>query len=287
MSGPIDVRGDLNLDGVAYTLADLYLYTQYFIYGVEIFVPYIEGAIAASDINGDGIPLTIEDYLLMNRIVVGEYGDFDTIPACNDTAFYSQNNGIVTLSFDSPDTLVGMYMKFSGEVEPVLEVSNVQMEYHLADGFTNVFILGAVLKDNVNHSVSLVSGVNDGVLVEASAATYQAARVVSIIDVLLDIEDGSDNLPDEYSLSANYPNPFNPSTTIEFSLPSAGRVELTVYNIRGQKVRTLVDGPLTAGNHTVIWNGANATGEQVASGVYLYRLRADGFTSVKKMILMK
>jgi len=283
----IDWRGDLNMDGFSNTIADLVLFGDYFLYGVKMFEPYVDGAIAASDINGDGIPLTVEDYLLMARIVVGEYGDFDTIPVCNDTAYFAQNDGVVTLTFDSPDVLGAVYMRFSGEVEPMLEVDNVQMKYHNADGFTNVLILGKDFIGDAIHSVTLLSGVDDGVLVEVNTATYQAARVVSVIDVLLDIEDGRGNLPDEYSLSANYPNPFNPSTTIEFSLPSASRVELAVYNIRGQKVRTLVSKNLTAGNHTVTWNSCNDAGEKVASGVYLYRLTADNFTSVKKMMLLK
>jgi len=83
-------------------------------------------------------------------------------------------------------------------------------------------------------------------------------------------------------LIGNFPNPFNPTTEISFSLPAASHVKLEVYNVMGQKVATLVDGQLEAGEHIVPWDGSDA-----ASGVYLYRLQADNFVDAKKMILLK
>jgi hypothetical protein len=90
------------------------------------------------------------------------------------------------------------------------------------------------------------------------------------------------NLPTEYDLFQNSPNPFNPVTSIKFSLPEASYVRLSVYNILGQAVADLVDGNLEAGNHTVSWDGHNA-----ASGIYLYRLEVDRRVFTKKMLLMK
>ena len=88
--------------------------------------------------------------------------------------------------------------------------------------------------------------------------------------------------PIEYSLDQNYPNPFNPSTTIKFSVPEATNVTLTIYNALGQKVTELVNGKLDAGRYSYQWNASN-----VATGMYIYELRADKFVSVKKMILLK
>lgn len=90
-----------------------------------------------------------------------------------------------------------------------------------------------------------------------------------------------------YELGQNYPNPFNPSTTISFALPQAGEVNLTIYNIYGQLVRQLVAGQMTTGRHSVIWNGKNERGQQVASGMYLYVLKAGEFTAHRKLVLMK
>ncbi len=97
----------------------------------------------------------------------------------------------------------------------------------------------------------------------------------------------SESTPQEFQLGQNYPNPFNPQTSIGYSLPEEGHVKLVVYNIAGQKVRTLVDGHQCAGHKTVIWNGRNENGDQVASGVYLYKLQAEKSSATKKMLLVK
>lgn len=89
------------------------------------------------------------------------------------------------------------------------------------------------------------------------------------------------------ALSGNYPNPFNPSTTIQFSLKERGHVSLEVFNILGQKVKTLVDNELTPGAHSVAWNGKDNKGQNLPSGVYFYRMKSGRYTSTKKMIMMK
>lgn len=89
-------------------------------------------------------------------------------------------------------------------------------------------------------------------------------------------------LPTEFDLSQNYPNPFNPSTSIQLALPKSSEVRLEVFNLLGQKVTTLVDGPMPAGYHTVTWDASDH-----ATGVYFYRLVADDFITSRKMILVK
>ena len=90
-----------------------------------------------------------------------------------------------------------------------------------------------------------------------------------------------------FELKGNFPNPFNPETIIKFNLPQASAVSLKVYNILGQVVNTLVDEPLDAGSHSVMWNGTNAQGRDVASGVYFYRINAGGYESIEKMTLLR
>ena len=94
-------------------------------------------------------------------------------------------------------------------------------------------------------------------------------------------------LPSSYSLGPNAPNPFNPSTTIQFALPEATYVRLEIYNVAGQRVRTLIDGLRPAGHHIVQWNGRSEQGQPVASGLYFYRLTTDEFVEQKKMTLLK
>ncbi|MBX7152840.1 FG-GAP-like repeat-containing protein [bacterium] len=94
-------------------------------------------------------------------------------------------------------------------------------------------------------------------------------------------------LPKKVELSQNYPNPFNPTTTIRFGLPDEGRVKLSVYNILGQKVAELFDGFKQAGYHTALWDGKNAVGQQVSSGIYIYRIETPKGVSARKMMLIK
>lgn len=94
-------------------------------------------------------------------------------------------------------------------------------------------------------------------------------------------------LPQTFSLHPNYPNPFNPATTISFDLPQAAQVRLEIFNILGRRVATLVDGEMPAGAHMVEWNSRNESGERVSSGVYFYRVIAGDDVLSKKMLLLK
>jgi hypothetical protein len=89
------------------------------------------------------------------------------------------------------------------------------------------------------------------------------------------------------ALIQNFPNPFNPTTTIAFSLAGNSHVRLAIYDVRGARVRTLIDGPRVAGSYRVLWDGKNDGGLDVSSGVYFYRLTAGGFQSTRKMVLLK
>ncbi|GBE30739.1 hypothetical protein BMS3Bbin04_01775 [bacterium BMS3Bbin04] len=98
----------------------------------------------------------------------------------------------------------------------------------------------------------------------------------------LSVGEGSGLQPNEFELKQNYPNPFNPSTSIEFSLARAGMVKLAVYNVLGQEIATLVDRRVNAGTHNVTFMA-----DELPSGVYFYKLSADGNEKVRKMVLMK
>jgi len=93
--------------------------------------------------------------------------------------------------------------------------------------------------------------------------------------------------PDVYALYQNYPNPFNPVTKITYQLPEESYVAVTIYNLAGQKVTTLVDGRRSAGFHAVDWYGENSKGESVASGLYFFRIEAENFSKTLKMLLLK
>ena len=98
---------------------------------------------------------------------------------------------------------------------------------------------------------------------------------------------GAVELPYTYAVYQNYPNPFNPVTEIKYQLPEQAHVQMQVFNLQGQLVKTLVDQSMEAGYHTVRWNGMNQAGYKVSTGVYFYKINAGSFTETKKMILIK
>jgi hypothetical protein len=94
-------------------------------------------------------------------------------------------------------------------------------------------------------------------------------------------------LPEAFSLSQNYPNPFNPATNIRFNLSQTQSVTLAIFNILGEKVKTLIDSRLPAGEHAVKWDGTDSEGHLMPTGIYFYRLKADESTETRKMIFVK
>lgn len=135
----------------------------------------------------------------------------------------------------------------------------------------------------------LMAGTINGTLVVASNDPNQDSLTVSLSgmgDTPVDVNEGK-GLPSEFSVAPNYPNPFNPTTTIRYALPVAGEVSLVVYDILGRAVKTLVSGEREAGYHQTSWDGTNNTGQVVGSGVYVYRFVADSYTLTRKMLFIR
>ena len=108
----------------------------------------------------------------------------------------------------------------------------------------------------------------------------------------VEIDDDNYIVPADFVLSQNFPNPFNPSTRIEFSIPIDSDVTLTIYNLLGQAVTELVNEEISSGNYSVVWNGTDQNGLKASSGVYLYKMHANGtngkeFQQIRKMVLLK
>ena len=112
-------------------------------------------------------------------------------------------------------------------------------------------------------------------------------EIYKSIQNLLDGKDDSE-LPETFEFTvSNYPNPFNPQTTISFTLPNDSNTSLVIYNIRGQRIRSLIDDLLNSGHHQIIWNGLDDNGRSVSSGVYFYSLQSGEFKTTQKMLLLK
>jgi flagellar hook assembly protein FlgD len=94
-------------------------------------------------------------------------------------------------------------------------------------------------------------------------------------------------LANNFNLYSNYPNPFNPSTNIRYSIPTAGNVTIEIFNSLGQLVNTIVNQYQESGTHNVVWNGTDMSGQKLSSGIYIYKLNTNNYVSSKKMVLIK
>nr|MDK2850543.1 hypothetical protein [Candidatus Cloacimonadota bacterium] len=130
-------------------------------------------------------------------------------------------------------------------------------------------------------------GVYDGSLIINSDDPENQIIIVPLTGSSSPVSNEDAINPVNTELIGNYPNPFNPTTTIRFSLKESTPVSITIYNILGQKVKTLVSGVLDAGHHSYTWDGVDANGRKVASGVYFYKMQSGTYSSTKKMIMMK
>ena len=94
-------------------------------------------------------------------------------------------------------------------------------------------------------------------------------------------------IPDVFALHQNYPNPFNPVTTLRYDLPENGHVNITIYDMLGRQVKTLMDQTQDAGYRSIIWDATNDYGKPVSAGIYLYQIQAGEYMQTKKMVLLK
>ena len=169
----------------------------------------------------------------------------------------------------------------------------------------DIYIDKTLIHDKANDFLKAKAFVLRGAIfyqqgdIESARSDFQQAIVLDpdgpigrmaqeILDLLTGVEDALDvNIPMSFVLGPNYPNPFNPETTVSFGLPRDCDIELVIYNIRGQRIRALNIGRLKAGWHHVTWNGLDDSGKLVGTGVYLLQMKAGDFESTRKMMFMQ
>lgn len=174
-------------------------------------------------------------------------------------------------------------------------VAGGDLAYSVDDGATWVPIAGLGAADLLGrqHAWTVPAAGSDAAMLRLRAVDQfdrtvaTRSRRFTMVQVT-DVPDTPPAATDSYVLKNNRPNPFNPRTTIEFELPAASGIRLTVFDMTGKLVRRLVDGDrMPAGPHAVDWDGRNEGGRTVAAGVYLYRLEAEGFSETRRMALVK
>jgi hypothetical protein len=253
----IDARGDVNLNGIAYEISDAVVFTNYFIYGLPAFTINAEGQTAATDVNADGIVLSVADLVYLIRVITGDALAYPKVAA--GEAVFTYEDGSLSTAAD----LGAALFVFDGNIS----VSAASSGFEIVSGYVNGQT--RVLAYNLDKSSFSGEILNASELpVSVEAVDYDGA----VYDVLV---------PSEFGLS-NYPNPFNPTTTIKMTIPSKTPVDFTieVFNVAGQKV----DEFSGRGNGvvTVEWDASD-----VASGIYFYRGTANGVSATEKMVLLK
>jgi len=299
--GDIDDRGDVNLNGLAYEIADAVLYSNYFIMGPSVFQPGIQGEaqIAASDINADGTPLTVADLVYLIRVVTG-----DAEPIAEDllgggpkvaavagklnVEAISQGANVTVTSTSDLEMGAGLFrFQYTGteiaEVSVAGRASGMDVDFVAENGELRVLLYNIQDRAKVaagSGEILNISTTGGGhlELVDVEAATFMGGSLDATVEAKV--------LPTAYALHQNFPNPFNPSTSLAIDFPNASKYSLTIYNIAGQVVKTFA-GQAEAGTHTIIWDGKDNRGSLVASGVYFYAMEAGEFNAVRKMVLMK
>ena len=141
------------------------------------------------------------------------------------------------------------------------------------------------------HSVTYLnkpsSGTPDWFYISSANGIYLYLIRAYVSNGVTGISEPIEVLPSSFTLSQNYPNPFNPSTVISYQLPKQSRVQIKIYDAIGNEIRSLIDEEKSAGKYNILWDSRNNYGARVSSGVYFYKITADGFAQTKKMILMK
>lgn len=208
--------------------------------------------------------------------------------------FNSNYSGSTTVrGFNGNIISDGISMAIAPSLQPSKDILNL-LTAHVFKAFRygtsaadSVKIAGVYIDNTGSGGKAVFMGI-DLHQAPSSAIRTILQRSVAYFDQLVDVDPGDNLLPTDARLKQNYPNPFNPSTSIEFTVNRRMPVTLSVYNILGQHVMTLVDQRETAaGNHRVVWNGRNEAGQQVSSGVYLVRLQAGTQLFTKRILLLK
>ncbi len=280
--------GDINLNGIAFEISDAIYFTNYFMNPFT--APFNPLQYANSDINHDNIVASIADLVaLINVITKGGQGKIAVGEGnnLNATLLTEKNDDGIRISYESDFEIGGLLITFAGDDVTADNVLN------LTDNMTLDFASGAESNRILVYSLDgnqMPDGNHAFVQLDLESDIEILSVEVSSSDgVLATVETSHKEmtLPTTFTLSQNYPNPFNPSTQISFSLPEQTDVSLDVYNVLGKKVRVLINESFAAGNHTVVWDGRNDAGAEVASGIYFYRMMTEMNHQTKKMLFLK
>jgi hypothetical protein len=286
----IDDRGDLNMNGLGYEVADAVLFENYFIYGPNVLDSdpvRREAQRAASDVNGDGQILSVADLVALIRVITGDASPLPKVTPAVSTVdlSWTQAGSELKITTRSGSELGGLFIRFKySGTERELIARTLTGEINLNANAENGEL--RILLNSEKKGVALPAGETSFSIPVEGKVEFLEAQASSYLGLNLPVVNKAAVLPTRFALSQNYPNPFNPKTNFVLSMPVPGHYKITIYNLLGEAVRTF-EGEAPAGNRVFIWDGTDGTGNPVSSGVYFYKAEAGKFVSTKKMILMR
>jgi hypothetical protein len=286
------IVGDANGDGVVNVADVIFLINFIFRNGPA------PDPMESGDANGDGTVNIADAVYLIAYIFFG--GPPPVQPSSSNidnghSSILKANLPVLTTSFDGEKTtfeiesVADLYgVQLAIECDADATISNLIEGTQLHKGQSNNHArIGILDLEGIGHvsagQTSIIEISGHVRLISAIGADQQGRAVEMIIDPATKTL----TMPDMFALKQNHPNPFNPTTTINFAIPNASEVSLEVYNVTGQRVVTLTEGYLEAGEHMVEWNGRDSNGQSASSGIYFYRIKAGEFSATRKMILLK
>jgi hypothetical protein len=280
------------------------------------------GSFAAADLYpypaGDGL-VNVQDVSLLQSIILnGVYPDgqrVSKVAPTNIALKASPSSSEFTKVGNGTDVRVTVHVTKSGiavRLENAVAVKGMQMEFAnvpvVPQGMKVTSALGEAFYGQNNGALTVLLYSTKGEMLDAGDRTVAVLpfsisdpTAVSVAGVVLAGKDSKlivkseavlsnepiEELPTAFGLEQNYPNPFNPSTDIRFSVPQAGNVKITVYDLLGSEVCTLVSGQFEQGTQVVRWDGKDSRGNSLSSGTYIYRMEAGTLVQTRKMLLLK
>ncbi len=234
----------------------------------------------------DGVVEAMDVFRIFSQLKLPFDGTFSVVgDSAEVTPVDSSNNGAAALAKTYPNISVQLNLLQNSDWSGTLNYRNGHLFGDLA-----LDIMGISVTVSINGTLGRTQAI-----LEYSESLFGAKGVIlAREDTVLNITSVRNldpvSIPAEFSMSQNFPNPFNPSTTITFEIPQSSansNVNLSIYNLRGQKIRSLVTTNMAAGIYEIQWDGKNDLGQNVASGLYLYLLTAGDFAKMNKMLLLK
>ena len=214
-----------------------------------------------------------------------------------DTPIFPDVERSLSLSADLNATRESKYMRDVRDIEELNGVWNLKID---SDKDENEIFLSGILKGKIPEGLSIAiidiperkatfNFLEYGLqIIKNSNISYDIKIIMGELDYVQQMSDEIlENIPSIFSLSQNYPNPFNPVTKLDYNLPLRSRINISIYNVLGQEIKTLVNGVKEYGYHSTTWNGQDNVGRDMASGVYFARISSQDFTKTRKMLLVK